>query len=49
MPIAQLCSLTSTSAEATELRPVLAAIAGGFKKQEVIAVRENGCSTLFNI
>lgn len=49
IPIAQLCSLTPTCAEATELRLVFAAIVGGFKKQEVMAVLENGCSTLFNI
>lgn len=42
-------SLTPSCAEARELIPVLAAIVGGFKKQEVIAVHESGCSTLFNI
>lgn len=41
-PTSQLCNLTPTSAEAPEARP---ALAGGFKKQAVIAVRENGCST----
>lgn len=49
IPRAQLCRITPTSAKATEPRPVLAAIAGGFKEQEVIGVHGNGCSTVLNM
>lgn len=41
-PTSQLCSFTPSPAEAPGARAVLA---GGFKKQAVIAVREKGCST----
>lgn len=41
-PTSQLCNFTPTSVEAPGARPVQT---GAFKKQAVIAVRENGCST----